>query len=432
MKLTHHLIAVQNIKHEIRAAMETVGIDCNGLPFWQYANALMDKNGFDPLTVGAPPAAVTLDAKLEKVEDAKAYLAAAINQCGGLITETTPFRDYADQIRLCSGMAGASWATVGGVAQGIQGAVYATDGYIYLLGSSKVWKTADLETFIELSLVGEITGYLGGICECSGQRIVIGDSLYAWVKPANEDTFYKTSMQRPSSTSSWLPRPISGTPDSPVVWLHSTIEIGESGKVRTMNIDTAQDNFGTFDLHPSTTLGRAREPGILTDDAEYVRWIFTGQRYAGYYIRHLRFQYAMLASEPGVWRLHVFGDYGYANADMNVADTRLAKTPNGRIWAAGYSSSKLFSHYSDNHGISFTDPVLTTLDLNPSTITALRSSWLLVGSSGAIRRIRNNFQSIDAAVPVEGSPTAFVRLPGNKILCCTSSTSGTNLYITEA
>jgi hypothetical protein len=430
MKLTHHLIAIQNIKHEIREAMETIGIDCNGLPLWLYANELMNKNGFDPLTTGAPPVATTLDAKLEKIEDAKDYLAQAINECGGLVTEDTPFRDYPDQIKLCDGMAGINWSTVGGVSQAIRGAIYATDGYIYLLGSSKVWKTADLQTFTELSLVGTITGILGGICECSGKKIVIGDSGYVWIKPAGEDNIYKTAMQRPYGRGT-TPFPIAGRHDSPVAWINGATLHNYGGVVRTMNIDTGQDNYGVFGLHPAILGGRALEPGIHSDDKDYERWVFTGNMFntKGYYIRTLKFLWAYTG---GTIQHIVSGEYGYANADMYAADTRLCKAPSGRIWAAGLSGSKMFGHYSDAHGLAFTQPYLTNIDADPTAITALRSNWLLVGSAGEVRRARNNFRSIEKVATVAGSPTAFLHLPDNKILCCTDSTSGTNLYITEA
>lgn len=429
MTLTWQLHAINTIKHRIRDAMEAINIDCNGLPLYLYANAMMQKNNFDPIT-GNPPAAVTLGTKLEKLEDAKTYLAQAINACGGLITENTPFRDYPGQIRLCDGMAGANWSAVGGVDQAIQGAIYATDGNIYILGSSKVWRTADLQTFTELTLIGEITGgMLGGICETLGQKIVIGDDRYVFVKPAGSDTFTKTSMSR-GGNYYWGAQPISGRPDRARVWLHSRSNIGNAGTVRSMDVDTQQDNYGTFALHPAGLFGFAGERGILTDDADYERWVLTGNRNSGYYVITLKFFWALVPL--GMPEHTVASEYGYATGAFNSAQARLAKSPNGRIWAAGYANSQLFGHYSDAHGLAFTAPVFTSINARPTAMTALRSTWLLVGSNGAIRRVRKNFQAIETVATVNGSPTEFVHLPDGRILCCTDSTSGTNLYITEA
>lgn len=120
MTLTTQLHAINTIFHRIREAMEDVTIDCNGLPLYLYTNALMQRNGLDPITTGNPPTATTLQAKLSKLEASKTYLAQAINECGGLITDETPFRDYPDQIRLCNGLAGTNWTTVGGVDQAIK------------------------------------------------------------------------------------------------------------------------------------------------------------------------------------------------------------------------------------------------------------------------------------------------------------------------
>lgn len=429
MTLTIQLHAINTTKHRITDAMESVGIDCNGLPFYLYANALMERNGLDSITTGNPPAAETLETKLEKLEAGKAYLAQAINECGGLITESTPFRAYPDQIRLCDGMAGTSWSTAGGVNQAIKAAVYATDGYIYLCGSSKVWKTADMQTFTELNLVGTITGSLSGICECSGQRIVVADNGYLWVKPANDDNITKTGMRR--SYNKTVDFPVSGRPDSPVVWFHSLRSLNDAGVVRTLNINTGLDNYGTFALHPAGLYGFALEPGVLSDDPQQERWVFTGRRNNEYYIQTLKFFWAGVGSPPA-WVHIAASEYGYENTNMSTGHSRLCKAPAGRIWAAGRSNSKLFGHYSDAHGLAFSDPYFTTVDADPTAITALRANWLLVGSSGEIRRVRNNFRSIETVASINGSPTAFLHLPGNKILCCTDSTSGTNLYITEA
>lgn len=60
MTITWQLHAINTTKHRIRDAMEGINIDCNGIPFYLYANALMDKNGFDSLATGDPQAATTV------------------------------------------------------------------------------------------------------------------------------------------------------------------------------------------------------------------------------------------------------------------------------------------------------------------------------------------------------------------------------------
>lgn len=88
---------------------------------------------------------------------------------------------------------GSNWTAIELLDETPTNILYATDGYVYITGVSKIWRTTtDFATFTEMTLDGVLTGAsFGVLAEVSGGHIVAIDDGYLWVKAAGTTTFTK-------------------------------------------------------------------------------------------------------------------------------------------------------------------------------------------------------------------------------------------------
>lgn len=300
--------------------------------------------------------------------------------------------------------------------------LYATDGYVYITGVSKIWRTTtDFATFTEMTLDGVLTGAsFGGLAEVSGGRIVTMDNRYLWVKAAGTATFTKTTY---STTKQYWPGgyPVSSLGStSPLVFMHSTSSLGNQATVDVYNLDTEVD-LGYFGL---TTVGLSAakpKPGILNADGDLV---FAASNNTSMYA------YRWDKDTNVGTRIPLEA----ATYDMNVVPV-IALAEDGTLYIIGnIKGSPAYNGMwkSVDGGLTWAGPTAITGAVlsHENALLAPVDGTILYFWLGTVRRSIDELASIGAVeFDFDGNQVrSACMLPGYKIAVVTNGTTTANLY----
>lgn len=300
--------------------------------------------------------------------------------------------------------------------------LYATDGYVYITGETKIWRTTtDFATFTEMTLDGTLTGAsFGGLAEVSGGRVVTMDNRYLWVKAEGSTTFTKTTY---SNTARYWPGgyPVSSLgPTSPLVFMHGTGSAGGQATVDIYNLDTTAD-LGYSGLTTAGVSAAKPNPGILNADGDLV---FAASTNAGAFAYHWNKD-----TSTGT-RISLGG----APFNMNWPPV-IAKAEDGTLYIVGNVNSApdyMGMWSSTNGGLTWVGPtaVAGAAFGNEDALLAPVAGTTLYFHLGSVYRSSDDLVSIGAEeFDFDGTVVVSARmLPGYKIAAITNGTTTANLY----
>jgi hypothetical protein len=302
--------------------------------------------------------------------------------------------------------------------------VAATDGFIYIVTAFKIWKAdSTLTTFTEMTLDGVVKTGFNGICESYGGRIVTADAMSAWVKPAGSDTFtIRPLLDVPApGTGPTSPETsnVTGSPDSTNLYVHGSY--GGSGRLSLYNIVTEEKLGGDYRVSGGLSAW-AKEQGVIADNGNVI--IVGGGTEL----------HSIWRQKPDLTQGLVF-DAGVGWASGNHQGRIWKDETSGRIWVVGQKKTegKTFYQYSDDHGETWTDPVIPTGAVNSRPLDAVNivdgKAFVLITND--IYRATKNFTADLGAAEFEfdGSTAhSICRLSGTRMLVATNGTTS-NLYL---
>lgn len=131
---------------------------------------------------------------------------------------------------------GDTWTVTKDLGESIFGLFTASNGYTYVTGVTKIWRTLNMVDFEECPLVGSILGSFGTVSEASGKRIVTNDHRAIWVS-TDGLTFTRTTLENPANA--WgVPYAAFANPGEPFVYSLRTAKYGKDYYIRVYNLDT--------------------------------------------------------------------------------------------------------------------------------------------------------------------------------------------------
>ena len=129
-----------------------------------------------------------------------------------------------------------TWTVTKDLGQVIFGIFHASNGYTYVTGTTKIWRTLDMVNFEECTLVGTVLGSFGTLSEASGKRIVTNDYRAIWVS-TDGLTFTRTTLENPANA--WgVAYAAFANPGEPFVYSLRTYYHGQYYYIRVYNLDT--------------------------------------------------------------------------------------------------------------------------------------------------------------------------------------------------
>ena len=131
-----------------------------------------------------------------------------------------------------------TWTVTKDLGQVIFGIFHASNGYTYVTGTTKIWRTLDMVNFEECTLVGTILGGFGTLSEASGKRIVTNDYRAIWVS-TDGLTFTRTTLENPVGHYVWfVAHAAFANPGEPFVYSLRPNNDGTAYYIRVYNLDT--------------------------------------------------------------------------------------------------------------------------------------------------------------------------------------------------
>ncbi len=139
-----------------------------------------------------------------------------------------------------------NWVLTHNFGESLSDIYAASDGKIYITGTSKIWVTTDMINFTQCVLNGvKSSSRFGQIIEANNQRIITSEGNAVWVKPAGSNTFtrytlrfvnhyYDTDTFYPAQS---FPCPIAGNKSSNIIHVAQYKKPAFAGAIMHYNID---------------------------------------------------------------------------------------------------------------------------------------------------------------------------------------------------
>ena len=144
------------------------------------------------------------------------------------------------------------WTAISQVGAAAYDIFYASNGYTYITGSSKIWRTLDMTTFEECTLTGVIDGQLAGtLAEASNGRIVTNDCTALWIC-TDGITFVRSATHVHAANYFSSTYPLLANPEEPYVYVLGSPGLGLTNRIYRFDLDgvlpvtttTVVNNFG--------------------------------------------------------------------------------------------------------------------------------------------------------------------------------------------
>jgi hypothetical protein len=299
--------------------------------------------------------------------------------------------------------------------------LYATDGFVYILGSTKIWKTTTaFETFTEMTLSGTITGTgFGTLAQVSGNRVVTMDQRYLWVMAAGSDTFTKTAYGNSNRYfAGGFPVTSLGA-SSPMAFAHGTNASGSQANVVGYNLDTGT-NTGTLVIAVGSLAVSKTFPGMQADNGTMVIASCSDNSH-----------YAFLYRAAGT---SVRLGLGYAPVNANYQPV-IDKTPDGTIYIYSNTKESAVNYMrvwkSTDDGETWTTYLSTAAELlsNPRSLVGLVGDDLFLFRTDDVHRSTNGLLAVGGSeFEFDGVNLTRARMLTNYKIAALTNGSTTNLY----
>lgn len=292
----------------------------------------------------------------------------------------------------------------------VVGITKASSGKWYITTTDKIYKSTDLETFDECSLVGTLDIGFSKVVEVGGQ-MVTSDRGAIWITDGLTDTF---TRQNTWTIPTGLPvaAGVGGDASLNSLW-HTCQRSGGDTLVLLRNsisgaeITQLRVNTGIHGLSPV--------PPKLLSNGNWFLTLPSTNGYKGYIYNGATFE------------LVVSGSQNIACLNPFVVDSR------GRITLIGVNSVNVFfSRYSDDNGATWSDEVDLTA-VTPEAICSLKPNYLLVSQNTFVGRSSDSLASLQQITPaLDGSIKCFELDDREKFILAGTTGATHNLYISRS
>lgn len=249
---------------------------------------------------------------------------------------------------------GREWTPLNLFATKPTGILYASDGYIYISTTNKIFKTdISFLEFTELTLVGSVNTSFGGLAEGPDGNIYAMDQNNHWVKPSGSDTFTRNVGADLAFTYSYWSNGnnVTAFPSKLDVFRHGTVSYGKGAGQHAFG--TGIWNGGNWLCSAANLSGWCYEKGVLLDSGDIVFCSGGSQRHS-------------ITVFPSATTTRVYAvETGPNNANIysNHQGSIALEPTTGRLWAFGFKSqTEWFYQYSDDGGVTWSDMTAVTFD----------------------------------------------------------------------
>lgn len=306
---------------------------------------------------------------------------------------------------------GTVWDAVTLLAEPINDIILCSDGYLYIVGNSKIWKApTNLSEFNEVAQDGSaITGAFFNIVETANGSLVVSDGKYLWMKEAAASVFSRTTMMNAITKSYGVGCPLTGSIASNLVV--STSDTLNNARAYVYDVSD-RSLVASYLMGNDGLVGVVSYKGVVADDGSFV---------IPYHGAGTGMIYQIAANGlTGACRLY----------DEDVVKGWVIKEENGgKLY---FLTGTKYSTSSDN-GATWT-PATTSPSFDSHGSRAgvsLKKNYAVFGSYATIRRTTDAFATTTEVKASIGDVNCFCLLNDRTILCGTSG-SATNLWKSEA
>lgn len=312
---------------------------------------------------------------------------------------------------------GTDWVAEELLEEPLRDVLYATDGYVYILGQTKIWRTTvDFAVFTELTLDGTLTGpSFGTLAEVSNGRIVTMDNRYLWVMAAGTTTFTKTAYSNTFRYWGSAYPVTSAGPNSPLVFMHGTSGLGNQAAVDIYNLDTTVD-LGWFGVTAAYVSAPVPNPGIVADNGDVLI-------------------VANNAADSYVWRYDVSTGTAVRTAlSYGVAQNLvIGKGTDGKLYIYAhitYFGTEGKFWVSEDNGVTWAVQAIYATGLSYHTdIVGLWGAELFITALGRLYRTTDGFLTTGAQeFDFDHTAGRFEMLPNAKLVIVTNGKTTANVY----
>ncbi len=322
---------------------------------------------------------------------------------------------------------GTVWTAAGTLAEAPIAAFEASDGTLYITTAAKVYKTADLVTYDEVSLTGTPTGRLGNIVESANGRLVMLETDSGafgrgrvWIKDPEDEGFTRQDAW-PGIHSGWKGAStwVAGHPDSEVVLYGASTSYTATNCLLTARNSVTGAILHTLDVARGT-IARYAMPAIRLDDNTWLISVIGKSVYKVYrYTEGTGF--AEVLSGTCSWDSY------------NI----LYREPNNRVVLIGNEDNlNWFKVISTDGGATWTDKEVTKHgQLNDQTlcVAPLKKGYLVLGTaSDRIFRSTDTLATATEVANLGGDVIWLLKRATAKLVALVNRTGGTNIWKSEA
>jgi len=314
---------------------------------------------------------------------------------------------------------GTVWTAVTKLSEPIKDILYASNGSIIIVTTSKVFVTTDLDTFTELTPSGTFTTPFYAAAEISGGRIIVADKASIWVHVLGEVGITRQNYSAVTNGAGNSVQLVGNLASNEVCYVAAN-SAGVYYRAIVWNVTTGTLVGSSMPLGDQTEIAAsACTKPILANDGS---WVFA-QALAGGYSLARYSGGAMTQVKP------LEASYG------NTAPV-MWKEANGRIFVMGIDAvtpNRHFVRYSDDHGVTWTDEAIIGADGNSTLYAAagLKTAYAIFSQVGAVKRSTDSMLTFTTPQTLDGTIAAFAMIGDRKLLAGTNGAT-TNLYKSEA
>jgi len=305
---------------------------------------------------------------------------------------------------------GTVWDAVTLLAEPINDIILCSDGYLYIVGNSKIWKApTDLSEFNEVAQDGSaITNAFFNIVETANGSLVVSDGKYLWMKEAEASVFSRTTMMNAITKSYGVGCPLTGSIASNLVV--STSDTLNNARAYVYDVSNSS-LVASYLMGNDGLVGVVSYKGVVADDGSFI---------IPYHGAGTGMIYQIAANGlTGALRLY----------DEDVVEGCVIKEENGgKLY---FLTGTKYSTSSDD-GATWT-PATTSpsFSYHGRAGVSLKKNYAVFGRLTTIRRTTDAVATTTEVKASIGTVNCFCLLNDRTILCGTSG-GATNLWKSEA